>query len=227
MKIVQGYTEVELFFSPLKKFHEVITCIITVFRCLACLFRDYAAGLCVTVAWGWGNNLYLCKIQLSSVLIWESVQWVLSKLGLTLNISGLRLQLFKGLVTSLSHPWLNRCMLTSFLKFITLFHQILVSQNPIESLITDMHFIGFLASSSSCIHKMHDINFARYLDCERSSGWLESPEGLLFVSAISTTCAEAIFRVKTLKLASALDWLFQSRYVTPGFKPFSYLLGMA
>ena len=159
------------------------------------------------------------------MLIWESVQWVLAKLGLTLNTSGLRLQLFKGLVTSLSHPWLNRCMLTSFVKFITLFYQILVSQNPIESLITDMHFIGFLASSS-CFHKMHDWNFAGYLDWKRSSGGLESSEGLLFVSAISTTCAEAIFRVKTLKMASALDWLFQSRYVTPGFKPFSYLLGM-
>ena len=31
MKIVQGYTEVELLFSPLKKFHEVITCIILTF----------------------------------------------------------------------------------------------------------------------------------------------------------------------------------------------------
>ena len=56
---------------------------------------------------------------------------------------------------------------------------------------------------------------------------------------VSTTCAEAIFRV-TLKMASAQvvetsvtnnspsqdsnhpDDLFQSRYVTPGFKPFSY-----
>ena len=59
---------------------------------------------------------------------------------------------------------------------------------------------------------------------------------------VSTTCAEAIFRVKcllTLKLASAQvvetsvtnnspyqdsnhpDDLFQSRHVTPGFKPFS------
>ena len=54
---------------------------------------------------------------------------------------------------------------------------------------------------------------------------------------VSTTCAEAIFRVK---MASAQvvetsvtnnspsqdsnhpDHLFQSRYVTPGFKPFSY-----
>ena len=58
---------------------------------------------------------------------------------------------------------------------------------------------------------------------------------------VSTTCAEAIFRVKILKMASAQvvetsvtnnspsqdsnhpDDLFQSRYVTPGFKPFSYL----
>ena len=61
---------------------------------------------------------------------------------------------------------------------------------------------------------------------------------------VSTTCAEAIFRVKshlTLKMASAQvvetsvtnnspsqdsyhpDDLFQSRYATPGFKPFSYL----
>ena len=67
---------------------------------------------------------------------------------------------------------------------------------------------------------------------------------------VSTTCAEAIFRVKkmasaqdlTLKMASAQvveasvtnnspsqdsyhpDDLFQSRYATPGFKPFSYLV---
>ena len=57
---------------------------------------------------------------------------------------------------------------------------------------------------------------------------------------VSTTCAEAIFL--TLKMASAQvvetsvtnnspsqdsyhpDDLFQSRYATPGFKPFSYLI---
>ena len=63
---------------------------------------------------------------------------------------------------------------------------------------------------------------------------------------VSTTCAEAIFRVKlTLKMASAQvvetlvtnnspsqdsyhpDDLFQSRYATPGFKPFSYLIRMS
>ena len=64
---------------------------------------------------------------------------------------------------------------------------------------------------------------------------------------VSTTCAEAIFRVKPLKMASVdsddgfrrvsvetsvtnnspsqdsnhPDDLFQSRYITPGFKPFS------
>ena len=46
---------------------------------------------------------------------------------------------------------------------------------------------------------MHDWNFAGYLDWKRSSGWLESWEGLLFMSNVLTTCAEAIFRVKTLK----------------------------
>ena len=44
-------------------------------------------------------------------------------------------------------------------------------------------------------------------DWKRSSGWLESWEGLLLVTDVSTTCAEAIFRVKyyhlTLKMASA------------------------
>ena len=34
------------------------------------------------------------------------------------------------------------------------------------------------------------------LDGKRSSGWLESWEGLLFATAVSATCAEAIFRVK-------------------------------
>ena len=40
------------------------------------------------------------------------------------------------------------------------------------------------------------------LDWKRSSGWLESWEGLLLVNGISTTCVEAIYRVKTLKMAS-------------------------
>ena len=35
-----------------------------------------------------------------------------------------------------------------------------------------------------------------YLDWKRSSGWLESWEGLLLVTDVSTTCAEAIFRAK-------------------------------
>ena len=35
-----------------------------------------------------------------------------------------------------------------------------------------------------------------YLDWKRSSGWSESWEGLLLVTDVSTTCAEAIFRVK-------------------------------
>ena len=49
---------------------------------------------------------------------------------------------------------------------------------------------------------------------------------------VSTTCAEAIFRVKPLTSitnnspsqdSNNPDDLFQSRYVTPGFKSFSYL----
>ena len=71
---------------------------------------------------------------------------------------------------------------------------------------------------------------------------IPSWEGLLLATDVSTTCVVAIFRVKshlTLKIASAYvvktsvannspsqdsnhsDDLFQSRYVTPGFKPFS------
>ena len=37
-----------------------------------------------------------------------------------------------------------------------------------------------------------------YFDWKRSSGWLESWEGLLLVTDISTTCLEVIFRVKWL-----------------------------
>jgi len=37
-----------------------------------------------------------------------------------------------------------------------------------------------------------------YLDWKRSSRWLESWERLLFVNDVSTTCAEAIFRVNNL-----------------------------
>ena len=36
-----------------------------------------------------------------------------------------------------------------------------------------------------------------YLDWKRTSGWLESREGLLFATDVLTTCVEAIFRVKT------------------------------
>ena len=58
---------------------------------------------------------------------------------------------------------------------------------------------------------------------------------------VSTTCAEAIFRVKMAsaqvvetsvtnnspsKDSNHPDDLFQRRYVTPGFKPFSYLGNM-
>ena len=35
-----------------------------------------------------------------------------------------------------------------------------------------------------------------FLDWKRSSGWSESWEGLLLAADVSTTCAEAIFRVK-------------------------------
>jgi len=46
-----------------------------------------------------------------------------------------------------------------------------------------------------------------YLDRRGSPGWLESWEGLLLVTHVSTTCAEAIFRVKkTLKMASRRLW---------------------
>ena len=36
-----------------------------------------------------------------------------------------------------------------------------------------------------------------YLDWKRSSGWLESWEGLLLANDVSTTCTEAIFKVKS------------------------------
>ena len=74
--------------------------------------------------------------------------------------------------------------------------------------------------------------------------WLESWEGLLLGTDVSTTCAEPTFRIKssitTLKMTSAQvvkksvaiqspsqcfsnpNDHFQSRYVAPGFKPFSY-----
>ena len=43
-----------------------------------------------------------------------------------------------------------------------------------------------------------DQTINKSLDWKRSSGWLESWEGLLLVTNVSTTCAEAIFRVKWL-----------------------------
>ena len=39
-----------------------------------------------------------------------------------------------------------------------------------------------------------------YLDWNRSSGWLESWKGLLLVTDVSTTCAQAISRVNWLRL---------------------------
>ena len=62
------------------------------------------------------------------------------------------------------------------------------------------------------------------LDWKRSSGWLESWEGLLFATDVSPTYAAAIFRVANNSRSQDSnhpDYLFQPRYVTPGFKPFS------
>ena len=44
-----------------------------------------------------------------------------------------------------------------------------------------------------------------YLNWKRSSGWLESWQGLLFVTDISTNCAETIFRVTVL-----VSWKFKT-----------------
>ena len=63
------------------------------------------------------------------------------------------------------------------------------------------------------------------LDWKRSSGWLESWEGLLFATDVSTTCAAVIFRVANNSRSQDSnhpDYLFQPRYVTPGFKTTSY-----
>ena len=49
-----------------------------------------------------------------------------------------------------------------------------------------------------------------FLDWKRSSGWLESWEGLLLVTDVSITCAEAIFRVKATYSETLPLWL---RYV--------------
>ena len=77
---------------------------------------------------------------------------------------------------------------------------------------------------------------AVYLDWKWSSGWLESWQGLLLATDVSTTCAGAIFtwlchQQQSLvchqqQSLSGLQWPrlddpFQSRYVTPVFKPFS------
>ena len=62
---------------------------------------------------------------------------------------------------------------------------------------------------------------------KRSSRWLESWEGLLFVTDVSTTCAEAIFRVKWQsflcikppcnKLPCNEDVIFQVKWFSPSF----------
>ena len=48
-----------------------------------------------------------------------------------------------------------------------------------------------------------DKQYKRNLDWKRSSGWLESWEGLLLVTDLSTTYAEAIFRVKRVNTREA------------------------
>ena len=58
-----------------------------------------------------------------------------------------------------------------------------------------------------------------YLDWQWLSGLLASWEGLLLATDVSTTCAEAIFRVKWL---DCTQMIIQSRYIISGFKPFSY-----
>ena len=47
-----------------------------------------------------------------------------------------------------------------------------------------------------CTDCKHCLALQSCLDLKRSSGWLESWEGLLFVTEVSKTCAEAIFWVK-------------------------------
>ena len=78
-----------------------------------------------------------------------------------------------------------------------------------------------------------------YLDWKRSSGWLEAWEGLLLVTDILRTCAEAIFRVTwlwrwlphrlskchslTVLLRTPItQMIFFNQRTLPGFKPFSY-----
>ena len=55
------------------------------------------------------------------------------------------------------------------------------------------HFINDCVGATSFTREELSLT---YRDWKRSSGWLESWEGLLFVTDVSTTCAEALFRVK-------------------------------
>ena len=55
---------------------------------------------------------------------------------------------------------------------------------------------GFLAHRHCSMYVLKLRTRVSYRDWKRSSGWLESWEGLLLVTDVSTTCAEAIFRVK-------------------------------
>jgi len=66
----------------------------------------------------------------------------------------------------------------------------------------------------------NSVNF----DGKRSSGCLQSREGLLLATDVSTTCAEAITNNRPSQDPNHPDDPFQSRYVTPGFKPLSYQL---
>ena len=60
------------------------------------------------------------------------------------------------------------------------------------------------------------------LDGIWSSGWKEAWEGLLVAAGVSTSLVEVTFRVNlTLKVTSQLTIKIPSRYVIPGFQPFS------
>ena len=97
---------------------------------------------------------------------------------------------------------------------------------------------SFIPNRSSNTRKIPVLSSV-ILFLKRSSGWLESWEGLLLMTDISTTCAEAIFRVRMASAqavktsvannspsqdSSHPNDLFQSRYVTTGFEPFPYLV---
>ena len=85
----------------------------------------------------------------------------------------------KTKLTNSRNNWTNRFLVSSLLR-------------RLRRTVTFSRLLGNTRKQHPANHCLQETN----THWQRSSGWLESWEGLLLVTDVSTTCSEAIFRVK-------------------------------